>query len=118
MEEVFVPGRVSPIEIPRSSEALYLLQQIRDEAHRFAVTYHRLRRGKRMTHSALDGIRGLGEVRRRKLLRHFGSVKRLRAAALEDIRSVPGIPDGVAAAVYESLHATAPAPGSDRREAS
>jgi excinuclease ABC subunit C len=103
MEEVFVPGRPDPIVIPRSSEALYLLQQVRDEAHRFALTYHRLKRGKRMTQSALDGIAGLGEVRRRRLLKHFGSVKRMRNATIEELSAVPGVPEGVARAVHEAL---------------
>ena len=117
MEEVYVPGRSDPIQIPRSSEALYLLQQIRDEAHRFAITYHRLRRGKRMTRSALDGIPGLGEVRRKKLLKHFGSVKRIRQASLDDIAAVPSIPRGVAEAVYRSLHSS-PGDTGKEREAS
>jgi excinuclease ABC subunit C len=84
-------------------EALYLLQQIRDEAHRFALDYHRLRRGKKMTRSVLDNIPGLGEVRRKKLLRHFGSVKRIRAASVEELGEVPGIPKGVAEAVHQAL---------------
>ena len=104
MEEVFVPGQSDPIVIPRGSEALYLLQQIRDEAHRFAVTYHRLRRGKSMTRSALDGIPGLGDTRRKRLLREFGSVKRLREASLEDIVAVKGMTRPVAEAVYAALH--------------
>jgi excinuclease ABC subunit C len=108
MEEVFVPGRAEPIQIPRSSEALYLLQQVRDEAHRFAVTYHRLRRAKSMTQSALDGIPGLGDVRRKRLLRHFGSVKRIRQASVEELRAVPGLPDRVADAVHEALAGGAP----------
>jgi excinuclease ABC subunit C len=108
MEEVFVPGAAESIEIPRSSEALYLLQQVRDEAHRFAVTYHRLRRARRMTQSALDGIPGLGDVRRKKLLRHFGSLKRIRLASVEELRAVPGIPHSVADAVHEALSGGAP----------
>ena len=108
MEEVFVPQKADPIRIPRSSEALYLLQQIRDEAHRFALTYHRLRRGKRMTQSALDGIPGLGEARRKALLRHFGSVKNVRAASVEEIAAVKGIPKTVAAGVYRALHESEP----------
>jgi excinuclease ABC subunit C len=110
MEEVFVPGRPDPVVIPRGSEALYLLQSIRDEAHRFALAYHRLKRGKAMTKSALDGIPGLGETRRKKLLKHFGSVKRIREASLEDLNAVAGIPQTVAEAIYEALH--------DRRQAS
>jgi excinuclease ABC subunit C len=103
MEEVYLPGRSEPVVIPRGAEALYLLQQIRDEAHRFALDYHRLRRGKKMTRSALDGIPGLGDMRRKKLLRHFGSVRRIRAATVEELRDVPGIPKGVADAVHDAL---------------
>ncbi|MFN2525887.1 MAG: excinuclease ABC subunit UvrC [Actinomycetota bacterium] len=110
MEELYVPGRAEPIRIPRGSESLYLLQQIRDEAHRFAVDYHRLRRGKRMTRSALDGIPGLGETRRRKLLSHFGSVKKVKAATLEELVAVPGLPAGVARSVYQALHVPDGAP--------
>ena len=125
MEEVFVPGRADPIVIPRTSEALYLLQHIRDEAHRFALSYHRLRRGKRMTRSALDGIEGLGEARKRRLLKHFGSVKRIREASLEELSALPGLPRSVAEAVHEALSAGPaprgeypPASPSDKREAS
>jgi len=103
MEEVFVPERSEPIVIPRGADALYLLQQIRDEAHRFALTYHRLKRGKRMTRSALDGIPGLGETRRKHLLKHFGSVKRIRQATLEELQAVPRLPRSVAQAVHERL---------------
>lgn len=103
MEEVFVPGRPDPIVIPRGADALYLLQQIRDEAHRFALTYHRLKRGKRMTRSALDGIPGLGETRRKQLLKHFGSVKRVREASLDELQAVPRLPKSVAEAVHEAL---------------
>jgi excinuclease ABC subunit C len=116
MEELFLPGRSEPVRIPRGAEALYLLQHIRDEAHRFAVTYHRLKRTRKMTRSVLDGIPGLGEVRKKKLLRHFGSVTRMREAELEDLAAVPGLPRKVAGAVYEALHtptspATATRPG-------
>lgn len=104
MEEVFVPGRPDPIVIPRGTDALYLLQQIRDEAHRFALTYHRLKRGKKMTRSALDGIPGLGDTRKKQLLKAFGSVKKVREAGLEELQAVPRLPKHVAAAVYESLH--------------
>jgi excinuclease ABC subunit C len=120
MEEVFLPGRTEPIVIPRGSEALYLLQQIRDEAHRFAITYHRLRRGKRMTRSALDGIPGLGETRRKRLLREFGSVKRVREAGVEEIAAVKGMTRTVAEAVYAALHpepTDGPSEGSHERAA-
>jgi excinuclease ABC subunit C len=113
MEEVFVPGRAEPIRIPRGSEALYLLQQIRDEAHRFAIEYHRKRRSKRMTRSVLDDVKGLGEARRKKLMKAFGSVKRMREASVDELAAVPGIPRPVAEGVHEALH-----PTSDRREAS
>jgi excinuclease ABC subunit C len=104
MEELFRPGDREAIVIPRGSEALYLLQSIRDEAHRFAISYHRAKRGRSMTRSALDGIPGLGDTRRKKLLKHFGSVKRIRAASLEELASVQGIPQTVAEAVHEALH--------------
>jgi excinuclease ABC subunit C len=104
MEEVFVPGRSDPIFIPRGADALYLLQQIRDEAHRFALAYHRLKRGKKMTKSALDGIAGLGETRKKQLLKTFGSVKKVREASLEELEAVPRLPKTVASAVYDSLH--------------
>ncbi|MGH2757608.1 MAG: excinuclease ABC subunit UvrC [Actinomycetota bacterium] len=104
MEELFLPGVPEPVTIPRGSEALYMLQAIRDEAHRFAISYHRIKRGKRMTRSALDGIPGLGETRRKKLLKHFGSVKRIRGASVEDLASVQGIPQTGAEAVYQALH--------------
>ncbi len=104
MEEVFLPDRPDPIAIPRGSEALYLLQQIRDEAHRFALDYHRKRRGKAMTRSVLDDVPGLGPARRKKLLKVFGSVKRMREASLEELTAVTGIPASVAEAVYAVLH--------------
>jgi excinuclease ABC subunit C len=112
-EEVFVPGRPEPVRIPRQSEALYLLQRIRDEAHRFAITYHRQLRGKRMTTSVLDGITGLGEVRRKRLVKELGGVTAVKAASLDDLRALPWLPDTVAAAVYEKLHGP-PGPGVSR----
>jgi excinuclease ABC subunit C len=112
MEEVFLPNRSDPIVIPRNSEALYLLQAIRDEAHRFAITYHRQRRTKRMTQSALDGIPGLGEVRRKRLLRHFGSVKRIQQASLDELMHVQGLPRRVAESVFEAIHTGASSPAS------
>jgi excinuclease ABC subunit C len=103
-EEVYQPGRAEPLRIPRDSEALYLLQQVRDEAHRFAITYHRQLRGKRMTRSALDDVAGLGPSRRARLLKQFGSVKRLRALSEEELREIPWLPDTVARATYAHLH--------------
>jgi excinuclease ABC subunit C len=106
-EEVFLPGRADPVRIPRSSEALYLLQQIRDESHRFAITYHRLLRGKRMTVSALDEIPGLGPTRKKRLSKELGGVSGVRQASLETLVSLSWLPDDVAAAVYEKLHGAA-----------
>lgn len=104
-EEVYLPGRSEPVEVPRGSEALFLLQRIRDESHRFAISYHRQLRGKRMTVSALDGIPGLGERRKHRLVDELGGVAAVRAAALEDLQALRWLPDSVAAAVYEKLHA-------------
>ncbi|HVM05591.1 MAG TPA: excinuclease ABC subunit C, partial [Acidimicrobiales bacterium] len=103
-EEVFLPGRADPVRIPRQSEALYLLQRVRDEAHRFAVTYHRQLRGKRMTRSALDEIPGLGPTRRARLLKELGGVGPVKKASLETLKALPWLPDRVAEAVYEKLH--------------
>jgi excinuclease ABC subunit C len=103
-EEVYLPGRDEPVRIPRDSEALYLLQQVRDEAHRFAITYHRQLRNKKMTRSVLDDVPGLGPTRRTRLLKEFGSVKRLRQLAEADLLALPWLPDAVARAVYARLH--------------
>ncbi len=105
LEEVWVPGEADPVILPRNSEGLYLLQRVRDEAHRFAISYHRSKRSKRMTASALDAVRGLGETRRKALVTHFGSVARLRQASVEEITEVPGIGAATAAAVLEALGA-------------
>ncbi len=91
LEEVWLPDQAAPVVLPRSSEGLYLLQRVRDEAHRFAITHHRSRRSRSMVESALDDVPGLGEVRRRALLTRFGSLKRLRAASVDDLAEVPGI---------------------------
>ncbi len=107
LEEVWVPGQDFPLILPRTSEGLYLLQRVRDEAHRFAITFHRQRRSKAMTTSVLDGIPGLGEVRRKALLRQFGSVKRLRAASVEEIAEVQGIGPVLAQTVATRLAADA-----------
>jgi excinuclease ABC subunit C len=109
-EEVYVPGRDEPVRIPRDSEALYLLQQVRDEAHRFAITYHRKLRDKKMTRSVLDDVPGLGPTRRRRLLKEFGSVKKLREQELETLLELSWLPDNVARTLYEHLHG-GPAPG-------
>ncbi len=103
-EEVFVPGRADPVRIPRDSEAIYLLQEIRDEAHRFAVSYHRELRGRRMRPDPLEGVPGLGPARQSRLLAEFGSRRALRAADAEALRSVAWLPDQVATALYEKLH--------------
>ena len=114
LEEVWLPDRVDPLILPRTSEALYLLQRVRDEAHRFAITYHRQKRSRTMTQSALDDIPGMGETRRKALLRAFGSVKRLRAASVEEIAAVPGFGLRTAQTVHAALAAQgAPAPAVD-----
>ncbi|MEN4480006.1 excinuclease ABC subunit UvrC [Mycolicibacterium cosmeticum] len=106
LEEVWVPYEADPVIFPRNSEGLYLLQRVRDEAHRFAITYHRSKRSKRMTASALDSVPGLGEHRRKALVTHFGSVSRLSAASIEEITAVRGIGVATARAVLEALGAT------------
>jgi excinuclease ABC subunit C len=103
-EEVYVPGLADPIRLPRQSEALYLLQRIRDEAHRFAITFHRELRGKRMTKSVLDGIKGLGEVRKKRLVRELGGVRAVKQASLEDLRALRWLPEAVAVAVHDRIH--------------
>lgn len=103
-EEVFVPGRSEPVRIPRQSEALFMLQRVRDESHRFAITYHRELRGKRMTTSVLDGIAGLGEVRRKRLVKELGGVKAVKAADLAQLKALTWLPDPVAEAVYAKTH--------------
>jgi excinuclease ABC subunit C len=111
LEEVWLPGEKYPTILPRTSEGLYLLQRVRDEAHRFAITYHRQKRSKAMTVSALDGIPGLGETRRKALLRQFGSLKRLRAASVDELVEVPGIGRRTAETIVAALaEAAAPAP--------
>jgi excinuclease ABC subunit C len=107
LEEVWLPGEDSPVILPRTSEGLYLLQRVRDEAHRFAITYHRKKRAAALTVSELDGIPGLGQARRATLLRHFGSVRKLSAAAVEEIAAVPGFGQRTAEAVYAALHPAA-----------
>jgi excinuclease ABC subunit C len=105
-EEVYVPGQADPVRVPRGSEGLYMLQRIRDEAHRFAITYHRQLRGKRMTKSVLDDIRGLGPTRRKRLTKELGGVAGVKQASLDDLRALPWLPDDVAHAVYAKVHGT------------
>ena len=113
LEEVWVPGEPDPVILPRSSEGLYLLQRIRDEAHRFAITHHRSRRSKTMVESLLDDVPGLGEVRRKTLIKHFGSLRKLRAATIDEIAEVPGIGTRTATAIAEAVAAS---PRSDLRQ--
>ncbi|MEF3116388.1 excinuclease ABC subunit UvrC [Streptomyces chrestomyceticus] len=108
LEEVWVPDEDDPVVLPRSSEGLYLLQRVRDEAHRFAIAYQRNKRGKRLKAGPLDSVPGLGESRRQALLKHFGSVKRLRAARIEDICEVPGIGRKTAETIAAALAGAAP----------
>ncbi|MGH3232323.1 MAG: excinuclease ABC subunit UvrC, partial [Streptosporangiaceae bacterium] len=103
LEEVWQPGEEYPVILPRSSEGLYLLQRVRDEAHRFAIAYHRAKRGKAATASALDDVPGLGPARRKILLKHFGSVRKLSAASVEEIAAAPGIGPRLAATISAAL---------------
>jgi excinuclease ABC subunit C len=103
-EEVYVPGEADPIRIPRQSEALYLLQRVRDEAHRFAIEHHRGRRDRAMTGSVLDTLKGVGPARKRALLAHFGSPERFLAATREELESVPGLPGKLGREIHEQLH--------------
>ena len=104
LEEVFVPGRSEPLELPADSEASKLLQRVRDEAHRFAIEFHRNRRDRAMTASILDDLRGVGPVRKRALLTHFGSPQRLVEASREEIEAVPGIPGRLARDIHRQLN--------------
>ncbi len=108
LEEVWLPGQDDPVIFPRTSESLYLLQRLRDEAHRFAITYHRAKRSKSMTVSALDNVSGLGRARRAALVKHFGSVAALRRAGEDEIAAVPGFGPRTAATIWAALH-----PGGD-----
>jgi excinuclease ABC subunit C len=104
LEEVYVPGRSVPLEVEPDSHASRLLQRVRDEAHRFAIDFHRSRRDKAMTHSLLDELRGVGPVRKRALLSHFGSPERVVGATREEIAAVPGIPGKLARDIHHQLH--------------
>ncbi|MEU6510465.1 excinuclease ABC subunit UvrC [Streptomyces sp. NPDC046942] len=109
LEEVWVPGEDDPVVLPRTSEGLYLLQRVRDEAHRFAITYQRTKRAKRFRAGPLDDVPGLGETRKQALIKHFGSVKKLRAATIEQIQEVPGIGRKTAETIAAALAQAAPA---------
>jgi excinuclease ABC subunit C len=105
-----VPGSEDPVILSRRSQGLYLLQRIRDEAHRFAITYHRQRRSKRVATSVIEDIPGVGPHRRKALIRAFGSISRLRKATVEELAGVPGISDDLARAIHAHLAADRPAP--------
>jgi excinuclease ABC subunit C len=109
LEEVWVPGDDDPVVLPRTSEGLYLLQRVRDEAHRFAITYQRTRRAKRFRAGPLDEVPGLGDTRKKALIKHFGSVKKLRAATIEQIQEVPGIGRKTAETIAAALARAVPA---------
>jgi excinuclease ABC subunit C len=104
VEEVFVPGEAEPIVLDRNSPGLHLLQRVRDEAHRFALDFHRQRRQAKARESIFDTLQGVGPARRRALLRHFGSAERFLAASQEELEGVPGIPARTARAIYAQLH--------------
>ncbi|MER5254704.1 excinuclease ABC subunit UvrC [Streptomyces sp. NPDC002855] len=108
LEEVWVPGDDDPVILPRTSEGLYLLQRVRDEAHRFAITYQRAKRAKRFKAGPLDAVPGLGDARKQTLIKHFGSVKKLRSATIDQICEVPGIGRKTAEAIVVALAAAAP----------
>jgi excinuclease ABC subunit C len=116
-EEIYRPGSSEPIRLSRQSEGLYLLQRLRDEAHRFAISYHRTLRGKRMTLGALDGVTGLGPKRRARLIEQFGGLAALRNASREELRGVTWLPAEVGAAVFERLHTPLAPNGSGERQA-
>ena len=113
LEEVWVPDDDDPVILPRTSEGLYLLQRVRDEAHRFAIAHHRQRRAKAMTGSVLDDVPGLGPTRRRALLKRFGSVKKMRAASVDEVAEVPGIGPATAQSIVAALSGDTPAPAVD-----
>jgi len=110
-ERLFLPGRKNPVILPAGSPALFLLTRLRDEAHRFAITYHRQLRGRSQLASALAAIPGIGPQRRKALLRHFGSIARLKTATLDELRAMPGLPQRVAERLHAKLHASEPPAG-------
>ncbi|MBV9047090.1 MAG: excinuclease ABC subunit UvrC, partial [Solirubrobacterales bacterium] len=106
IEEVFIPGREAPLRLAHETPELQLLQRVRDEAHRFAITHHRVRRDRAMTASILDGLPGVGPARKRALLQHFGSPDAILGATREELESVPGVPGKLARELYRELHKT------------
>jgi excinuclease ABC subunit C len=104
IEEVYLPDRPVPLRLPHDTPELQLLQRIRDEAHRFAITHHRIRRDRAMTASILDGLPGIGPVRKRALLSHFGSPDAVLTASREELAAVPGLPGKLARELYRELH--------------
>jgi excinuclease ABC subunit C len=108
LEEVWLPTEPDPVILSRTSEGLYLLQRVRDEAHRFAITYHRQRRSQSMVASELDSVPGLGPARRAALLKHFGSLRKIKAAGVDEIAALPGFGPRTAAAVLAALHGERP----------
>ena len=113
LEEVWLPDSDFPVILPRTSEGLYLLQRIRDEAHRFAITFHRQKRGKAMTVSALDSVPGLGEAKRKALLAQFGSVKSIRTASAAELATAKGIGPSLADAIVSHFSSSAAASGTE-----
>ena len=109
IEEIVLPGQEESVLLDRHSPALHLIQRVRDESHRFAIIHHRTLRGHASIASRLDGVPGVGEKRRKAILRHFRTVEALKAASVEDIQAVPGVPKVVAEAVYKFLRADEPA---------
>lgn len=103
LEDVYIEGQANPVALPKDSQAAYMLQRLRDEAHRFALTYHRQLRSQRTMRSVLDEIPGVGPKRKKQLIRHFGSVQAVRSASLEELLQVPNLPEVVAQRVYEEL---------------
>jgi excinuclease ABC subunit C len=108
LEEVYLPGQPESLQIPRGSEALFVLQHIRDEAHRFAITYHRSKRAKRALRSPLDDVPGVGPTRKKALMKRFGSLARIQAATVEEIQATPGVGPALARTLYEGLHRPEP----------
>jgi len=104
LEEVFVPGHPEPLPLPHDSEGLKLLQRVRDEAHRFAIEFHRARRDSSMTRSVLDDLPGVGPARKRSILQHFGTPERFLEASREELEAVPGLPGKVAREIHEYVH--------------